>query len=148
MVAALAHAVRFPAAERVVFVCTQNSADHSWLQAAGTDAAASPSTETPGPHPADRVHPRAVNTARRHGSTWTRPVHTRLDDILTPEDLVVSVCDSAHEDLRRRLKQSRPVLHWAVADPAVRDTDDAFETAFTQLTERLELLSAAVPSLT
>ena len=51
---------------RVLFVCTRNSARSqlaaaAWARRSGIPAASA------GTEPADRVHPRAVRVARRHG---------------------------------------------------------------------------------
>jgi protein-tyrosine-phosphatase len=62
---------------------------------------------------------------------------------MRPDDLVVSVCDNAHEHLAGQTATA-PRLHWAIPDPARGDTDDAFETAYTQLAERLDRLATAV----
>ncbi len=54
------------------------------------------------------------------------------------DDLVIAVCDSAHEDLTASV---RPRLHWSVPDPVRADTDAAFENAFTDLAGRIERLA-------
>src|SRR5664280_1015367 len=51
---------------RVVFVCTHNSARSQLAAAAWTRVSTIPAASA-GTHPAGRVHPRAVATARRHG---------------------------------------------------------------------------------
>ncbi|GAA3149454.1 protein-tyrosine-phosphatase/DNA-binding HxlR family transcriptional regulator [Kribbella aluminosa] len=86
------------AAKRVVFVCTQNSA-RSQLAAAIWSRRSHVPAVSAGTEPADRVHPRTLKVARRHGldpSGW-RPVQLR--DVVHPDDLLIAVCDNAHEQL-------------------------------------------------
>jgi protein-tyrosine-phosphatase len=120
-------------APRVVFVCTHNSA-RSQLAAALLAARASVPTASAGTEPAVRVHPRAVRVGRRHGLSLgrARPVH--IDEVIRPDDLVISVCDQAHEHLTAR----RSDLHWSVPDPARIDTDAAFERAFADIVNRVD----------
>jgi len=124
-------------APRVVFVCTHNSA-RSQLAAAlwarrSTIPAASAGTE-----PARRVHPLAVAAAHDHGLSLARAKTTHVDEVLHTDDLVVAVCDNAHE----QLDVNR--LHWSVPDPARAGTGEAFDRAFTDLADRVDRLAPAV----
>jgi len=121
-------------ASRVVFVCSHNSA-RSQLAAALLAKRSSVPAASAGTQPATRVHPQAVKVARRHGLRigHLRPVH--VDDVLRPDDLVVAVCDQAHERL-----DEGPRLHWSVPDPAAVDTDAAFERAYDDLSHRIDRL--------
>jgi protein-tyrosine-phosphatase len=132
-----------PAAPRVVFVCTHNSARSQLAAAAWQQLSAVP-VASAGTHPAARVHPRAVAVARRHGLRIGQARTTHLDQVATPNDLIVCVCDNAYEELATPDGPAMPSagrLHWAVPDPARLDTDEAFETAYTQLTGRLHRLA-------
>ncbi|MGW5053605.1 arsenate reductase/protein-tyrosine-phosphatase family protein [Actinokineospora sp. NPDC004072] len=135
---ALSHLVPAAArqADRVVFVCTRNSARSHLAAALWTRASTIPATSA-GTHPADRIHPLAIAAAERHGLSLaqTRPRH--INDVLTPHDLVVAVCDSAHEHLP---PQDR--LHWSIPAPA--PTPAAFDTTITDLTTRVHRLAPAV----
>jgi protein-tyrosine-phosphatase/DNA-binding HxlR family transcriptional regulator len=124
-------------AERVVFVCTHNSARSQIAAALWRDRVGGP-VASAGTEPARQVHPRAVQVAHRHGLHLdpTRTSHVR--DVVHDGDLVIAVCDSAHEDLTGPI---RPRLHWSVPDPARADTDDAFEAAYTDLEGRIERLA-------
>lgn len=133
--------------ERVVFVCTANSARSQLAAATWRQVSALP-VASAGTHPATRVHPRAVATGRRHGLRID-PRHTaQLADIAAEGDLVVCVCDNAHEELTAADDLLAPgvlgQVHWAVADPVPADTDEAFETAYTQLAGRVERLAHAL----
>lgn len=125
-------------APRVVFVCTHNSA-RSQLAAALWRRKSAVPTASAGTTPASRVNARAVTVARRHGLHLDDARTTHLDDVLYPDDLVVAVCDSAHE-----LLGARDRLHWSVPDPVRADTDDAFERAFTDIAGRIDRLAPAV----
>ena len=132
-------------ASRVVFVCTANSA-RSQLAAALWRRVSRVPVASAGTHPAARVDPGAVATAQRHGLPMRvlrpRPLH----DVLGVDDLIVTVCDNAHEELAHDepLPGGGPGLHWSVTDPVPVGTDDAFEHTFTQLTRRVGSLADRV----
>jgi protein-tyrosine-phosphatase len=126
-------------APRVVFVCTHNSA-RSQLAAALWRRRSQIPAASAGTQPAQRVHPLAVATARQHGLSLTRARTTHVHEVLQPGDLVVAVCDNAHEQLGEPVDR----LHWSVPDPAPAGTDDAFARAFTDLADRVDRLAPAV----
>jgi protein-tyrosine-phosphatase len=128
-------------AERVVFVCTHNSARSQlaaalWRRRIGGDVASA------GTIPAQRVHPRAVQVAHEHGLALDPTGTNHVDDVVHDGDLIIAVCDNAHEDLTGGI---RPRLHWSVPDPVRVDTDEAFEAAYTDLADRIDRIA---PSLT
>ena len=125
------------AAPRVIFVCTANSARSQLAAASWNQLSAIPATSA-GTHPGPRIHPRAVDTARRHGLHLQADRPVAVDDELRDGDLVVAVCDNAHEELNRNL----PRLHWAIPDPVRIDTDAAFEAAYADITRRVDHLTA------
>jgi protein-tyrosine-phosphatase len=127
-------------AARVVFVCTRNSA-RSQLAAAVWASSSRVPVASAGTHPADRVHPNAVAVARRHRLPFKRVRTAHLDAVLRPDDLVVAVCDNAHEELGFRAPDR---LHWSVPDPVRIGTDDAFEHALELIEDRVGRLAAAV----
>ncbi|MQA86865.1 MAG: helix-turn-helix domain-containing protein [Streptosporangiales bacterium] len=136
-----ATALRTP---RVVFVCTHNSA-RSQLAAALWARRSRVPAASAGTHPSPRVHRRAVATARRHGLSLgaARTAHVR--EVLRADDLVVAVCDNAHEELRRREgRRDAGHLHWSVPDPARVDTEQAFERAFNDIEALVDRLVTAV----
>ncbi|MFY1691876.1 helix-turn-helix domain-containing protein [Plantactinospora sp. WMMB782] len=127
-----------PEAVRVVFVCTHNSA-RSQLAAALWAGHSRVPAASAGTEPAERVHPRALRVARRHGLRLAPTRTTHVDDLVREDDLVIAVCDNAHEHLPTG---ARPRLHWSVPDPARADTDDAFESAFADIATRVERLAS------
>jgi protein-tyrosine-phosphatase/DNA-binding transcriptional ArsR family regulator len=127
-------------ASRVVFVCTHNSARSVLADAMWRDASDVPSTSA-GTHPADRINPRAEKAAKRYGLTIAQKVPQSIDDVLRPDDVIVSVCDSVNEELGPR---SNTRIHWSVPDPALIDTDAAFRDTVDELRARVDQL---VPTL-
>lgn len=126
------------AARRVVFVCTGNSA-RSPLAAALWEATSDVPVVSAGTHPAVAVDAGAVRVARRRGLdvSGARPRH--IDDVLRADDLVVTVCDAAHEELG-----GRGDVHWSVPDPVRIGTASAFDRAADELAARVEALAASV----
>jgi ArsR family transcriptional regulator, arsenate/arsenite/antimonite-responsive transcriptional repressor / arsenate reductase (thioredoxin) len=116
---------------RVVFVCTANSARSQLAAALWRRASIIPAASA-GTHPAERVDPGAIATAHRHRLPL-RVLRPRLmDDVLVDDDLVITVCDNAHEELG-----NVQGLHWSVPDPVRVGTDAAFDAAFAELTRRV-----------
>jgi protein-tyrosine-phosphatase len=132
------------AAGRVVFVCTHNSARSQlaaalWRRRTGRPVACA------GTHPAARVHPRAIRVARRHGLSLDPTGTAHVADVVGDNDLIIAVCDNAHEDLTAGSdRRVRPRLHWSVPDPVRVDTDAAFEAAYTDLAGRIDRLAPAL----
>ncbi|MBB5840551.1 ArsR family transcriptional regulator [Kribbella italica] len=127
---------------RVVFVCTHNSA-RSQLAAAIWARRSHVPVASAGTRPAERVHPRALKVARRHGLDTDAWRTAQVDDVVSSDDLVIAVCDIAYEDLP---VEARPRVHWSVPDPAPTDTDAAFEAAYSELAGRIDRLAPLVSS--
>ena len=125
-------------ARRVLFVCTANSARSHLAAALWRQASDVPATSA-GTHPAPAIDPGAVAAARRHDLPLPEVRPQRVSDVWEDGDLVVTVCDLAHEEL------SEPAaLHWSVPDP-VRSGDPAgFDAALTELSHRVGLLAPRV----
>jgi protein-tyrosine-phosphatase/DNA-binding transcriptional ArsR family regulator len=123
----------------VLFVCTHNSARSQfaaalWHRQTGREA------DSAGTEPADRIHPLAISVASdfdvdmSHARPKGYPAVERLPD------LVVSVCDRAHE---AGWPFAAPSLHWSVPDPGPLGNVMAFRSAFGELAERIGRLAAA-----
>lgn len=119
-------------AARLVFVCTQNSARSRLAAALWRQHSPVPATSA-GTDPAGQVHPGAAAAARRRQLPMRTSAPRGVDDVLRPNDLIVTVCDNAHEELDAEL----PRMHWSIADPARTGTDEAFDHTFDELTERV-----------
>lgn len=125
--------------ERVLFVCTANSA-RSHLAAALWRRASTIPAASAGTHPASAIDPGAIEVATRHGLPLPRLRPRHLVDVLLPDDLVVTVCDRAHEELGRSER-----LHWSVPDPVRKGKPAAFDAVFTELVERVDDLARRLP---
>lgn len=122
----------------VVFVCTHNSARSQfaaalWRQRTGNVA------ESAGSHPAERVHPLAVRAGRDFGVDLAGASPQGYDAIAQAPDLVVSVCDRAHES---GVPIEARSVHWSVPDPVRAGTPAAFHAAFADIAGRIERLTA------
>lgn len=121
---------RLPA-QRVVFVCTANSA-RSQLAAALWRRASSIPAASAGTHPAERIHPGALAAAGRRGLPLRRARPQQLARVLSEGDFVVTVCDAAHER-----RPAAAALHWSVPDPVRIGTPEAFDIACDHLAQRI-----------
>jgi protein-tyrosine-phosphatase/DNA-binding transcriptional ArsR family regulator len=126
-------------AVRVVFVCTQNSARSQLAAALWSGESPVPATSA-GTHPARAVHPGAIAVARRRNIPLAPAVPCHVTDVLHPDDVVVTVCDSAHEELGAGPDR----LHWSIPDPARSGDAAAFDRAVDELTDRVTRLAPAI----
>lgn len=133
------------AASNVVFVCTANSA-RSQLAAAIWNREHTVPAASAGTEPARRVHPLARRAAKRRGVDLGDATPIALDVLPITPDLVITVCDRAHEQLRRRGRLSPRALHWSIADPAELNTAKAFDQAADELEGRIAALAPLVVS--
>lgn len=126
--------------ERLVFVCTANSARSHLAAALWRRASRIPSVSA-GTHPADRIEPGATAVAGRHRLALPRVRPRHLDDVITDGDMIVTVCDLAHEALGRRSQ-----LHWSVPDPVPAGTEAAFDATYEDLADRVADLVRRLPA--
>jgi len=126
------------AARRVVFVCTGNSA-RSQLAAALWHWATDVPVASAGTHPAAAIDPGAIAAASRHDLPLPASAPRTLDEVRRADDVVITVCDSAHEELGTAGR-----LHWSVPDPVPDGTDAAFDAAFDELAARVRALTPHV----
>lgn len=125
------------AAHKVLFVCTHNSARSQFAEALWRGRSEVP-VESAGTHPAVRVNPMARKAARRRGFSLRGAVPKQLTPGAVDDALLVTVCDSADEELLHT-----PHLHWSVPDPVGRP-QSAFLDAFDTIKNRVEQLSHVV----
>ena len=121
--------------QRVLFVCTHNSA-RSQLAVALWSSMTDRSADSAGTHPAPRVHPRAVDAARRAGLNLSGVTPRLLTDEDLVDRLVITVCDRAHEEL----EPPPSWLHWSIADPVAKPTKAAFDSTVVELRTRISSL--------
>lgn len=121
--------------ERVLFVCTHNSArsqfaEAMWQARVGSDCWSA------GTEPAKRVDPTAVDVAAQFGLDLSGRRPKSLEEVSFDFDLTVSVCDRVRES--GRLSGS---VHWSVPDPVGRDAG-AYLGAFQDIADRIERAAA------
>jgi ArsR family transcriptional regulator, arsenate/arsenite/antimonite-responsive transcriptional repressor / arsenate reductase (thioredoxin) len=126
-------------AQRVVFVCSHNSARSPLAVAIWNRRSTMPAASA-GTHPATKVQPGAIKAAKRSGLVMPSHTPVHIDDVVRAGDLVVAVCDNAHEELAPDPRR----LHWSVPDPAGSEASDAFDRAVDTLTERIDRLLPAL----
>ncbi len=127
------------AASRVLFVCTANSARSHLAAALWRRASAIPAASA-GTHPADAIAPGAIAAAGRHQLPLPRLRPRHLSDVSQNGDLIVTVCDLAHEELGELA-----AMHWSVPDPVPAGDRESFDSALATLADRVQRLA---PSLT
>jgi protein-tyrosine-phosphatase/DNA-binding transcriptional ArsR family regulator len=130
---------RRPATGPVLFLCTHNSA-RSQLAAAVWRARVGDTATSAGTHPAARVHPGAVAAARRAGIDLGDALPEQFDPAthLAAAELVVTVCDRAHEEI-----DADPAwLHWSLPDPVASGRAAAFDATLADLDARISRVFA------
>lgn len=125
---------------RVVFVCTRNTA-RSQLAAALWAQESSIGAISAGTDPAPAVHEQTIAAARRHGLTLRGTVTRHVAQVARHQDLLVAVCDNAHEQLPGTTLDR---LHWSVPDPVRDGSDAAFDRAVADLVVRISNLAPAL----
>ncbi|WP_099038426.1 metalloregulator ArsR/SmtB family transcription factor [Mycobacterium neglectum] len=120
-------------ARRVVFVCTHNSARSQLAAAIWNRRSELPATSA-GTKPAPQVHRGAVAAARRLNLSMRATKPRYLGDVLAADDLVIAVCDNAHEELPAEL----PRIHWSISDPTCTAVAAAFDETVIELTSRID----------
>lgn len=121
-------------ADSVLFVCSHNSA-RSQLAAALYRERTGRTANSAGTHPAERVHPGAVAAARRANLDLSN-ANPRLLDSSDSADVVITVCDRAHEELQPEANW----WHWSIPDPVESGTDAAFDDTIADLESRIATL--------
>ena len=122
-------------ARRVLFVCTANSA-RSHLAAALWRQASSVPAASAGTRPAASIAPGAIAAAGRRRLPLPRRRPRPISDVRLDGDLVVTVCDVAHEELGRHA-----ALHWSVPDPVPVGSPESFDATLDELDRRVGLLA-------
>ncbi len=122
----------------VLFVCTHNSARSQFAAAAWQDRTGL-AAQSAGNNPATRVHPKAVRAAAEFGLDLAGATPRGYEAISITPDLVISVCDRAHE---AGVPFDAPAVHWSVPDPVRAGSIGAFRAAFADLSQRIDRLAA------
>lgn len=121
-----------PPPTRIVFVCTHNSARSVIAEALWARESTIP-VASAGTDPARDFHPRTLALANRCDLVFPGAKPQHIHDVITPEDLVISVCDQVFEEM-----PTRPTLHWSVADPP--DSESGFTATHDDILTRINAL--------
>jgi protein-tyrosine-phosphatase len=119
-------------ASPALFVCTANSARSQLAAALWTALTGEPGASA-GTEPARAVARGAVAAARRAGLDLGDARPRSLDEVTAVPDLVITVCDRAHE----QLDPADGWLHWSVPDPVADGRAAAFDATVVELRSRI-----------
>lgn len=132
---------------KVLILCTGNSCRSIMAEALLNDLGQGRfHAWSAGSFPTGYVHPRALETLKRHGIDPGQPSSKSWNEFATqPLDLVITVCDQAAGETCPIFPGKPTKLHWSTPDPArvigsEADTQAAFDRAFSLLKERIEQL--------
>lgn len=120
--------------ERMLFLCTRNSARSQLAAAVWTALTGAPATSA-GTQPAPRVHRGAVAAARRAGLYLGDAAPRELDRVPAGTQ-VVTVCDLVHEEL----EPDPAWWHWSITDPVDDGSAAAFDSVVADLHARIDTL--------
>lgn len=126
---------------KALFVCTRNSA-RSQLAAALWRQMLDAPADSAGTHPAERVHPGAIAAAGRAGLRLSDGAPRALGGLAELPNLVVTVCDQAHEELAPDVSW----LHWSIPDPVASGSRAAFDATIAELRVRIGALAQRAPA--
>jgi protein-tyrosine-phosphatase len=129
-------------ARRVLFVCTANSARSHLAAALWRRASAVPAVSA-GTRPGPAIDPGAVAAARRHRLPLPRLRPRHISEVQHPDDLIITVCDLAREELG-----GRAAVHWSVPDPVPAGDPASFDAALADLSRRVGHLAPRLPVAT
>jgi protein-tyrosine-phosphatase len=120
-------------AGRIVFVCTENAARSQLAQGIWNQTQLVRAISA-GTRPAKRLHPGTIRAASRRGIDLRNARPAPLPE-LGPDDLVITVCDRAHEELSPQIGFGH--LHWSIPDPATDIDPRAYESSAEVLSHRI-----------
>jgi ArsR family transcriptional regulator, arsenate/arsenite/antimonite-responsive transcriptional repressor / arsenate reductase (thioredoxin) len=125
---------------RVAFVCTHNSARSKLAAACWRQISKVPAVDA-GTIPAKSPHPWAIATADQRGLALDPEMHD-VATTVRDDDLVIAVCDHAHELLDRWPDR----FHWSIPDPVgvAPTTPDAFVSACDNIQTRVRRLYRSI----
>lgn len=97
-----------------------------------------------GSFPAGYVHPKSIETLKRHGVDAGEPRSKSWDEFTDQNlDLVITVCDEAAAETCPVFPGNYEKKHWSTPDPAKaegtdEDIERAFDEAYLMLKDRIE----------
>lgn len=131
--------------KNVLVLCTGNSCRSVMAEALINQLGAGRyKAVSAGSKPAGYVHPKSIETLKRHGIETGNPHSKSWDEFEgTNFDLVITVCDSAAAESCPVFLGKHKKLNWSTPDPAAAtgseyDVTAAFDEAFNMLKTRIE----------
>lgn len=132
-------------AKQVLVLCTGNSCRSVMAEALINHVGKGQyQAVSAGSFPAGYVHPKSIETLKRHGIDPGNP-HSKSWDAFagTSFDLVITVCDEAAGETCPIFPGKPQKLHWSTPDPAKAigneaEINAAFDNAFNMLKKRIE----------
>ncbi len=131
--------------KRVLVVCTGNSCRSILAEALiNSMSEGRYRAVSAGSQPAGYVHPKALETLRRHGIDPGEPKSQSWDDYEGERfDYLITVCDSAAAEPCPAFTGDFERLYWSTPDPAKaagteQEIEAAFEQAYELLRDRVE----------
>jgi arsenate reductase len=133
---------------RVLVLCTGNSCRSIMTEALINDLRRGRyQAWSAGSHPTGYVHPKSIETLKRHGIDPGQPRSKSWNEFAhQPFDLVITVCDQAAGESCPLFPGGPTKMHWSTPDPAKATGSDtqitaAFDEAFYRLKKRVENLT-------
>jgi arsenate reductase len=131
--------------KRILVLCTGNSCRSIMAEALINSLGAGRyEAVSAGSNPAGYVHPKSIETLKRHGIGVTNPTSKSWDEFTGQHfDLVITVCDAAAAESCPAVLGKHEKLHWSTPDPAKatgteEEINAAFDEAFNLLKQRIE----------
>ena len=131
--------------KRILVLCTGNSCRSIIAEALiNTLGRGRYEAVSAGSYPAGYVHPKSIETLKRHGINTNEPRSKSWDEFASEHfDLVITVCDAAVAESCPAFLGKHEKLHWSTPDPAkATGTEEAinaaFDKAFFMLQNRIE----------
>lgn len=131
--------------KNVLVLCTGNSCRSVMAEALINNLGAGQyKAVSAGSKPAGYVHPKSIETLKRHGIDAGEPRSKSWDEFDGQKfDLVITVCDAAANEACPVFFGEHKKLHWSTPDPAAvtgneDDINAAFDEAFQILKARIQ----------
>lgn len=130
--------------KKVLVLCTGNSCRSVMAEALINQLKDGYEAVSAGSQPAGYVHPKSIETLKRHGIDPGQPRSQSWDDFAdTAFDYVITVCDNAANETCPAFMGDFKRLHWSTPDPAraegtEAEVEAAFDEAFNMLKTRIE----------
>lgn len=130
--------------KKVLVLCTGNSCRSVMAEALINHLKDDYEAVSAGSQPAGYVHPKSIETLKRHCIDPGAPKSQSWDDFAdTAFDYVITVCDNAANETCPAFMGDFKRLHWSTPDPARGEGTDAeieaaFDKAFNMLKTRIE----------